>query len=609
MAKIHIVDHGSYAQVTFDLDSAAEVSPTLDFALVRGGRASEGGDLTLDPTGLTSVAVYQPDRVDRTSVREERALQLPDDWSLVFVARWDHQVLGVEMSWAQDGRLEQNDLGSSTEVAEHLATIGVPGHATPSPPSAAAFESLTIEGFRGFGLATTLELARPTGASGSGLAVLVGANNGGKSTFLEAIQLLARARYYQEPTFPQPQRHHSVDAVHLVLTRMDGRSLELKTIRAGGSQARVSWLPDPRSGEKFDIFMTPARRAFSPYFGNSGMADREWSVHDEMSRTQLRDSFVGRLKKVDRSPEDREVFDDLLEEIVGYRLNWTFDEMGNGQHFVKLIESDGSWHTSEGLGEGLISLLFIIDALYDSVPGSLIAIDEPELSLHPQLIRRLRRVLSRYAADRQIVIATHSPLLIDWHDVAAGASIARVYKSTGSSALAQVSEETLRAVAALALSGNKNNPHTLGETAKEAFFLEDSILLLEGMEDVTYLPVVLDDLGMHQFDNVYGRGSGGVTNMPLLAQLFLELGFQRIAALVDGDENAGTQAAVGALSSMGPNVVVRQIPADDIRTKRATTARGEKIGLLDTTNEHIRTHLREGARVAITELQAHLKAP
>jgi hypothetical protein len=57
-------------------------------------------------------------------------------------------------------------------------------------------------------------------------------------------------------------------------------------------------------------------------------------------------------------------FDDLLEQIAGSRLNWTLDEIAPSQQFVKLIEAE-SWHTTEGLGDGLVSLLSIVDALYE----------------------------------------------------------------------------------------------------------------------------------------------------------------------------------------------------------------------------------------------------
>lgn len=279
--------------------------------------------------------------------------------------------------------------------------------------SSRQFAELCVSGYRGFGERRALQLAQWNGTPGSGLTMVVGANNSGKSTFIEAIHYAARARHQRELTFPQPRRHHLADAVKIELLRNDGRRLLIETIRPGGSQAIGRWLPEESRPDKFDIHVTPSRRNFNPYFSSAGSEDRDWGLREqEFSRTQLRDSFVGRLRKVDRDPEARKVFDELLERIVGRPLQWTIDEFATSQQFVKLVEKE-SWHTSEGLGDGLVSLLFIVDALYDSEPGALLAIDEPELSLHPQLIRRLGRVLSEFASNRQIVIATHSPLLLD----------------------------------------------------------------------------------------------------------------------------------------------------------------------------------------------------
>lgn len=67
---------------------------------------------------------------------------------------------------------------------------------------------------------------------------------------------------------------------------------------------------------------------------------------------------------------------------------------------------NGQYHNSDGLCEGIASLLFIVDALYDTREGDLIVIDEPKLSLHPAYQRRLADLLAEYAKDRQIVYVT-----------------------------------------------------------------------------------------------------------------------------------------------------------------------------------------------------------
>ncbi|WP_166805687.1 ATP-dependent nuclease [Cryobacterium ruanii] len=608
-------------EVTFVHRGGLVKDVRIHYGEIENGKAVLGDGLDLESMERTVRAtIFKSDRVDRTSVVGDYAIALNSATQAAVFITWiaasggvQVSATGLELSYIGAGPFELGPVLQGDEAIKFLVDTAmvengdVDDSKKAMNPQGNFFTELSVAGYRGFAEARQLRLAQPKGSHGSGLTVLVGANNSGKSSFLEALQIIARARFQRDLSFPQPRRHHVADAVTVQLTRSDDRKLRVETTRPGSSQATITWLPSDLKHDQFDIQVTPSRRQFSPYFGNSGIADRNWGLLDqEYSRTQLREQFVGRLRTVDRDASARKSFDVLLEEIMGAPLIWTIDEIATGQQFLKLIESDGAWHTSEGLGDGLVSLLFIVDALYDSKPGSLIAIDEPELSLHPQLVRRLGRVLSRYAADRQIVVATHSPLLVDWADVANGATVARVYKHNGVSEIAQASDETLRKVAGLTDSQNPRNPHTVGAVAREAFFLEDGIILTEGQDDVVYLPRVLQDLGLPPTDNIYGWGSGGVGNVPTLAGLFVELGFTKIGAILDDDRQPSTLAAVSKLESMGPKVLVRQIPAPDIRFKSAAGARLEVVGMLDVDDIHVRSDIRDEAKKILQDILNHV---
>ena len=54
-----------------------------------------------------------------------------------------------------------------------------------------SIKKLAISGLRGFATEQSLTLAIPNGANGSGLTVLVGPNNGGKSTIVEAFKAVS----------------------------------------------------------------------------------------------------------------------------------------------------------------------------------------------------------------------------------------------------------------------------------------------------------------------------------------------------------------------------------------------------------------------------------
>ncbi len=243
------------------------------------------------------------------------------------------------------------------------------------------------------------------------------------------------------------------------------------------------------------------------------------------------------------------------------------------------FQTENSHHSSEGLGEGLISLLYIIDALYDSEPAMVIAIDEPELSLHPAIQRRLMRLIIEYSKDRQIILSTHSPLFIDWNAIAKGANIIRFAKENG-----QCNVHHLQKCSSKKLAGildNRNNPHILGLNANEVFFLDDQVILVEGQEDVLLYPKIWNQLDMEVKGNLFGWGVGGADNMNFVASLLRDLGFQKVCGILDNDKRENIEH----LNCEFPNFKFFAIPADDIRTKPAQKSKQEVTGLLDKENK------------------------
>lgn len=239
----------------------------------------------------------------------------------------------------------------------------------------------------------------------------------------------------------------------------------------GGSE--TEWHPTRLNA---DLFALPSRRYFSPYF-NKGTATRDtYKMYENQNqgRGAPLQSFGFRLFQIQ---QNRAEFDRILGKVVKPLPNWTIDQSDAGQYYLK-VETGGLYHSSEGMGEGLVSLLIIIDALYDSDPGGIVVIDEPELSLHPSLQRRLFSLLCEYAQDRQIVVATHSPYFADFGALLNGAKLSRVHLKDGRSTISTVSDSTVQNLAGFL--EDRYNPHVLGLNAREAFFLEDGVVLVEG---------------------------------------------------------------------------------------------------------------------------------
>jgi energy-coupling factor transporter ATP-binding protein EcfA2 len=436
-------------------------------------------------------------------------------------------------------------------------------------------KAISIRGLRGFAEVATLNLGLPTGAPGSGLTILVGANNSGKSTVIEALRAIVQNH---EVSFTQGRRNFSAgDAVRIGLTFANDELVELWSVAPGNSET----LRTSGAYERLrHILVVPSRRHFDPFF-NRSEADRTAYMAQSgfpVVRTVHGGNFNYRLFTAQKN---RAQFDAVMRKVIDPPLNWAIDQNDSGQYFLKFALKT-SFHSSDGLGDGIISLLFIVDALYDSQPGDVIVVDEPELSLHPQLQRKLSEVFAEYSADRQIIIATHSPYFANLRAIADGAAIARVHKTNEVSRIAQLSAASRGALHGLLV--NVNNPHVLGLDAREVFFLDDGVVLLEGQEDVVFYSRVEQSIGLKLGGDVYGWGVGGAGNLPILCAVLRDLGFAQVVGIVDGNKAGDLEA----LRRDFPGYHFDAIPADDVRTKPARQATHTVVGLLDDQNQAVR---------------------
>lgn len=430
-----------------------------------------------------------------------------------------------------------------------------------------AIDTFRILGFRGFSEPAILQLAQPNGKPGSGLTILIGPNNGGKSTIIEGFKVIA-ARNPQ--SFTEGRRNKNAgDRVNFQVKLDDGNTFELRTMDTGGSQTYWVGGDQPNLPQ---ILVLPSRRYFRPYFGH-GLIQRKQYTRSELPalRGQESNNFSNRLF---RALENRAEFDKILKNIMDPVPEWTIDQADNGEYYLKFVNAD-QFHNSDGMGEGIVSLFFIIDALYDSDEGEIIIIDEPELSLHPIFQERLSDLLKQYSATRQIIYATHSPQFVDFDALVDGAKIARVYKHNGRSLVNHLSDDRIKSISQFM--NNRNNPHILGLDARKAFFLDDKIVLLEGQEDVIYLKRALSQIGISIHGSFYGWGVGGADNMLTIAAMLDDLGFKYVVGILDNN----VKEVLKKLRNKYPDYKFLEIPTQDVRTKKARPATSKIDGLLD----------------------------
>jgi len=72
----------------------------------------------------------------------------------------------------------------------------------------------------------------------------------------------------------------------------------------------------------------------------------------------------------------------------------------------------GAWQTEEQFSDGTLRLMGLLWAILDGT-GPLL-LEEPELSLHPEIVRHIPQMIARFQqhTKRQIIISTHSPELL-----------------------------------------------------------------------------------------------------------------------------------------------------------------------------------------------------
>ncbi|MYC24289.1 MAG: ATP-binding protein [Gammaproteobacteria bacterium] len=445
--------------------------------------------------------------------------------------------------------------------------------------------TLDITGYRGFAQEQTLHFAQPNGEVGSGLTIIVGPNNGGKSTIVESLRALSTSFDATDPIrFSEGKRNKaSGDRVLFRVNTSSGDFLELRTVHGGGSETT---LYAPGTIRSLNCYALLSRRFFFPQFehGTETVPDRynyQCRVGVPNTRsTAMKDFAEIRLLRAHRWNEE---FDAVLGRIVDPVPHWTIEQSDEGKLYVRL-NTEGTFHNSDGAGEGIVSLMFLVDSLYDSKPEDLIAIDEPELSLHPVYQRRLARLFAEYAKDRQIVLATHSPYFVDFEHIINGAEVARVHKGPGGCIISHLTRDTRRQLEGLLK--NRDFPHLLGLEAREAFFQEDGIIVVEGQEDVVYYSMVFDqlvaegDLLPHSAalikERLFGWGAGGAGNIEKIVAILYDLGFEQVVAVFDQNE----RGRICKLQTKYPGYRFWSIPADDIRTKKEEKARATR-GLLD----------------------------
>lgn len=435
-------------------------------------------------------------------------------------------------------------------------------------------KKISIQGFRGFKDKETINFAYPDQEGHCGLNIIVGQNCSGKSTIIEAIKLLMQSN--RKGYFLSKSKKNSDIELDIEMENINCTT-KLQTNQRRNF-AKIINIIDGEEIEGYredkNYFLVPSRKNvvnnnlynhnddnIESFLINYQNNNNQSSINRR--NTNLNNEFVSVLTTIYADEDKKSEFDNILKrffEDVTWNL-YMSDEQDNS-FVVDIQDKCGSTHF-EGVGDGIITIIYICVGLFMLEQNliSVLLIDEPEVSLHTQIIKKISEVLREYSNNYQIIISTHSPYLIDWKSIKNGGKLIRA-----------VNEERIRIyelenklIEDIEMNPS-NNPHLYGTTAKEVFFLKDRIVLVEGQEDVVCYNKILEKLSQEGKYNFYGWGTGGATNIRLIMRILKSLGYKKIVGIFDGDD-IGKKEAEKCNKEFDGKYIALNICTEDIRDK------------------------------------------
>jgi ABC-type cobalamin/Fe3+-siderophores transport system ATPase subunit len=380
-------------------------------------------------------------------------------------------------------------------------------------------ETVEIGYIRSFFTPQTFSLARPNGNDGSGYNVIVGKNNTGKSTLLKLLRDLMSQR--QIMTIGQEARHDP-HPPRLTVRWRSGDNTQMLGFDATTTGGHFQKTGNVRVAEEKFRYV-PSRRPFlSEYTSNVSTAlDYERMDFDNrrLNIGYYDNVLAASLAKVLSDPQMKSELVALLRSIDPRITALDSDNIG-GRDVIRFQSASGRWHPISDTGDGIVNSIRTVHALITADPGSCIVIDEPELSLHPQIQKNLYDVLIDFSDSQQVIVATHSPHFVSWKDISKNGSLFRCYLDEKRySQIKSATRETLAKVRQSA-AGNITNRKYYDAVCKELFF-SDQAVLVEGPDDVHYIENFLEAESEQPLP-LMGYGCGGAGNIRSWARLCLE---------------------------------------------------------------------------------------
>jgi predicted ATPase len=224
------------------------------------------------------------------------------------------------------------------------------------------------------------------------LHALIGPNDSGKSTILRALADSSAVVEYPNPSIPDKWQPLNDGRTNIINTTQYRAGIIEPRFRPNPSRPLLRLDPDALRAQT-ELVPTATKAPWFTDERGTGLAG-------------LYDALLGRDRGAFIRLEER--FTALFPTAASLRLDNTED----GKKALGLTLRDGAVVSADAMSEGMLYWLAfsIVEHL---APVEMILIEEPENGLHPSRIREVMKVLREVSKRTQILLATHSPLVIN----------------------------------------------------------------------------------------------------------------------------------------------------------------------------------------------------
>jgi predicted ATPase len=221
-----------------------------------------------------------------------------------------------------------------------------------------------------------------------------------------------------------------VAAGHCVFYNSD-TSLEISNLTIGKKEYELKRVQNSAFQQIKDPSAYQLQEAFTDalgkikiysYFNTSAEGKlRDRSKYDISDRELSEDGL--NLNSVLKTIQDHNpfVFEQIKRSLVSVNEHYAGIEIieeSDGKIKLNLLEAQLNSPTSNvQISDGTLRFLCLMTIFYNPNRGPVICIDEPELGLHPDMLLNLRRAIEFAAQTSQIIIATHSSLLLNLFEI------------------------------------------------------------------------------------------------------------------------------------------------------------------------------------------------